>query len=155
MFFSWYTQSCPQCSKGGACFGRTTTSTTETSPSALFDCTSRLLDPQISGGFSPYIGWGPPVMWTVVYVGLKNHNKTPMKIPVRFISVISTINHRIQPLTRQLNAFDWGPHPTMVSLVFSMREKFILTQNWKPILNIILYVVLNYIKHVIHVTICY
>ena len=25
--------------------------------------------------------------------------------------VISTINHRIQPLINQLNAIDWGPHP--------------------------------------------
>ena len=25
--------------------------------------------------------------------------------------VISTINHRIQPPIRQLNAIDWGPHP--------------------------------------------
>ena len=33
----------------------------------------------------------------------------PLQSPLTI--VISTINHRIQPLINQLNAIDWGPHP--------------------------------------------
>ena len=50
-------------------------------------------------------GWSPP---SDVNVGLETITKPGT--PINYL-VISIIKHRIQPLIRQLNAIDWGPHP--------------------------------------------